>query len=65
VDELSSKVVFCYETNSEIITFLAFEFVSPYDRILDMQVTGKKINKLQFVGSEKLFFDLDGELKFV
>ena len=37
--------------------------MSPYDRILDMQVTGKKINKLQFVGSDKLFFDLDGQLK--
>jgi hypothetical protein len=28
-----------------------------------MQVIGKKINKLQFIGSDQLFYDLDGQLK--
>jgi hypothetical protein len=36
LDELNSKAVFCYEAAPENITFLAWEFVSPYDRILDL-----------------------------
>jgi hypothetical protein len=65
LDELSSKAVLCYEAAPENITFLAWEFVSPYDRILDLEVTGSKINKLQFIGSDRLLFDLDGQIKIV
>jgi hypothetical protein len=41
---------------------LAWGFASPNDRILDIQVNGKKINKIQFVGPDKLLFDVDGKI---
>jgi hypothetical protein len=65
IDELNSKVVIGYEKTPESITFLAWGFVSPYDRILDIQLTGKQLNKIQFVGPDKLLFVVDGKVTIV
>jgi hypothetical protein len=65
IDELNSKVVICYQNAHENITFLAWKFVTPNDKILDMQVAGKNINKIQIVGTDKLLFDVDGKITIV
>ena len=60
IDELNSKIAIGYQSTLEKITFLAWGFVFPDDPILDIPVTAKQLNKIQFVGPEKLLFDVDG-----